>query len=110
MCMTEYKTYEESIFFRAICPSKPRKVRVKVFMDEFGKRAYQPQGLFLWKWIDSESQTRKPSRLMWELYGPNNSTGIIFEDVSFVGLPVNMKLFEDQKLKLDHFPFPPPKN
>lgn len=87
----------------------PAAVRIMTTRNEHGAIVYTPQAKWLGTWVDNAYSTTKVKTLMWDLYGPRASKGRNLEDIEVVGVSTSKTLMEYQKLKLDYFPFDPPR-
>lgn len=89
---------------------KPKRVRIKTFKNDFGQIEYMPQANWVGDtWSDNLYSTPKVKALMWSLYGPKGKHGTKMEEIEIVGVPVDKNILNRQKIKLDYFPFDPPK-
>lgn len=102
--------YAKPLLASLLGVDKPKRVRIKTFKNENGQIEYLPQACWIGNiWSDNRYSTPKVKTLMWSLYGPRGNQGINLDDVEIIGVPVPRKYLEQQKLKLDYFPFDPPK-
>lgn len=87
---------------------KPRRLRVKTWLDKWGQQQYLLQAKYLLFWQNNYQTTRSPKSLLWSVRG----LGMHLRDLTFVtegDAKVNRDVFEAVQHSLDYFPHRPPK-
>lgn len=89
---------------------KPRKMRVMVYIDQWGQTQYEPQAKYYFRWLPNNGgTTRRPRSLAWSLI---HGMKLKLDQIEFVEIgraKANMKALREQEYRLSFFPFDPPK-
>lgn len=87
---------------------KPRKMRVRVYIDDYGCTQYEPQAKYFLRWLPNNGgTTRRPRSLAWALI---HGMGLKLDDIEFVEIgraKAPMKVLREQEYRLSLSPSDP---